>query len=243
MRRGRATRIMAATLCAVLASGTVACTSMWESMRQSERASAAREFERLLEDGKCAEALPVLERAQADRALGAFAAKSTAQKAICLERVGRTEEALAHRRLLVDFFADSAAAQRILPEERERLFALGAWPRVPPPPAVEVPGPRYSRSAERSQIEGAVVVGYRLDRDARVSDIRVLESPHPLLASWAIEAVAQAEAESGLLEPVSAAASFEFRRRWGSSAEQEAEEPGPWDFEWFPDWNAEEESP
>ena len=105
-----------------------------------------------------------------------------------------TELATAHRRLLTDFYTDEPLAY---PDPdgasifRVRKVAKGGY--ATPPAWLEIAPPRYPESARRSKIIGRVVVAFGLAGNDRPREIRVLEMPHPLLASMAIEAIGQAK--------------------------------------------------
>jgi outer membrane biosynthesis protein TonB len=93
---------------------------------------------------------------------------------------------------------------------------------VAAPRDLKLPKARYSRSAERSHLIGVVLVEFTLDRAGASRQIRVLENPHPLLSSWAIEAVAQAKLGSGssrLMDlPIRTAVNLRFSSHWAEKA-------------------------
>ena len=76
-------------------------------------------------------------------------------------------------------------------------LGLGEAPALGTLPNLELGEPRYSMSADRSQLSGRVLVRFWVGERGEIRDIRVLEMPHPLLASWAIEAVAKSKMEKG----------------------------------------------
>jgi tetratricopeptide (TPR) repeat protein len=206
-----------ALLCALVAlSG---CNGMWEALRRSEQRMAANRARTLEQKGDCEAALESLERAQGVAELGAFAAESTWLKARCLERMDRHQEALAHWRLLVDFFPESRYAQRVDASVRAEPGDPDANPiRGPAPRALSIAQPRYSHTARRSHLTGSVVLTYRIRSAGEVDEIRVIELAHVLLASWAIEAIARAEWHSKhareLELPLWATSSFRFEHIW-----------------------------
>ena len=79
---------------------------------------------------------------------------------------------------------------------------------------------------------GRVVVSFRLADAGRAREIRVLEMPHPLLGTWAIEAIARAEKKKRLKQdPVIVpkdlyVTTFSFEWRWADdpSGSSDAEE-------------------
>ena len=83
---------------------------------------------------------------------------------------------------------------------------------------LEIEVPRYSQNAQRSKIVGRVIVAFSLTKNGQPTRIRVLEMPHPLLATWAIEAISR----SGPSEKIGYAgavdarfgSSFNFEYRW-----------------------------
>ncbi|MEM7411824.1 MAG: hypothetical protein AAF430_16455 [Myxococcota bacterium] len=174
----------------VLLLATGGCTSMWESVRESQRRSSIRLARDLVERGSCTRALDTIGRAQSAADLGRFEAESVWLRARCLDRLGRHQQALAHWRLLVDGYPDSTYAGRI-PAERKAQLGERAPTRAPSsPPAFESPKPRYERGAEQAKLVGSVWLEFELDAAGGVSQIRVIETPHPLLASFAIESLA-----------------------------------------------------
>ena len=193
IRQGRVWRLVAAIVGTSL---LVGCSPFWNGVRERERRFAEENALERAARGDCRGALPSLERSQATTALGPYAASSTWTRAQCLSRLGALEESKAHYRLLRDFypaFRPERIAQELgedtvpLTREMVELTTLGALPEL------ALAEPRYSASADRSQLGGAVLVRFWVREDGGTQDIRVLEMPHPLLASWAIEAVAGAK--------------------------------------------------
>jgi len=225
--------VLAAAACAL---PLVACAGLTERLRESERNAAAANARKLVARRDCAAALPALERAQAARELGAFEAESSWLKLRCLEALGRTQEALAHQRLLSDFHPDFAP----IAAQGRAALASGEAPAAPlplaPAPALRalaIPRARFTPDAERSRVVGEVVVRFRVERGGRVEGIRVLETPHPLLASWAIEAIANASLQSDAAEeslPAEGALRFHFQHRWQAPDADETRDG----IEWLP---------
>jgi hypothetical protein len=180
----------------LLAGLCLGCAPFWASVREQERGHAAKNAEMRIARGDCRGAIPSLERAQATRELGLYAAASTLSKAQCLERMGEREQSRAHYRLLRDFYSDFRA-ERVAHEfgemDRSLELALGEAPALGGLQALKLEKPRYSPYADRSQLGGPVLVRFWVAENGSIRDIRVLDMPHPLLASWAIEAVAKSK--------------------------------------------------
>ncbi|HEB91059.1 MAG TPA: hypothetical protein ENI85_15905 [Deltaproteobacteria bacterium] len=173
--------------------GQAGClTTLWDRLREHERLLAVEAARGEAHRGQCEKALASLDRAQAKRQLGAYARESTVLRQRCYERLGQQELASAHRRLIADFFSPDADSTRHHPTGSvRRVVGVASEEFFPPPPAMEIASPRYSEYARRSGIVGRVVVSFRIGENGRTRDIRVLEMPHPLLATWAIEAVSR----------------------------------------------------
>lgn len=227
----RASRVaqLFALLCVVAA--LVGCGRMWAGIRERDRKSAEKTSQRLAERGQCGRAIASAENAQAAKELGDFAAKSTWLKARCLDALAMHEQSLAHWRLLADFYSDSPWAEELSPSLREAIAIRPASPIVAAPHDLKLPKARYSRSAERSHLIGVVLVEFTLDRTGASRQIRVLENPHPLLSSWAIEVVAQAElgpdSSQRMDLPFRTAVNLRFSSHWaelaaGKAADEEA---------------------
>jgi tetratricopeptide (TPR) repeat protein len=184
------------------------CTHPWDRLREWERQNAIDGARAEVERGDCAAALSTLERAQSANDLASFGAESVWRKALCLQRLSRSEEALAHWRLLFEQFPSFEVEPRVSAPALSHSGA--AHPRSP-----KLPKPRYSDSARRSGVHGDVVVEYRVDEQGVVRDIRVVPPAHPLLASFAIEGVARLQVGSELRDelPFFATGRFRFAQR------------------------------
>ena len=208
------------------------CRKMWQQVREGERTSALESARDQARRGKCDAALVSLDRAQASLNIGAYARESTVTRGRCYGELGHTELAAAHRRLLTDFYENEPMA---IPEPdgssvfRVANVTLDGFNR--PPSGLRIPAPRYNAYARRSGIIGRVVLSFDLASDGRPRMIRVVEMPHPLLASWAIEAVAQAsfrKNQKPLLAPGEHYLSlFDFEWHWAREKEKQKEgKPG-----------------
>lgn len=185
-------RIALIAIFPVVAGTQLSCGSMWQQVREGERVVAVASAGDYARNGKCAPALLSLDRAQATLKLGTYARESTTMRARCYEKLGLTELASAHLRLLADFYDQKPIAI----EGRDgppvlRIADAIQGTHVPPPSSLKIPQPRYESSAQRSGIVGRVVISFDLSSDGRPTMIRVLEMPHTLLATWAIEAIAE----------------------------------------------------
>ena len=194
-RRARVGRRIGLWLaCAAIAVTLTGCTSMWNRLRERERIFALETGRTQTGRGQCGPGLESIDRAQARLDLGLYARESTVARSRCYEKLGMDELAAAHRRLLTDFYTKEPMA---LPEADGssifRVETLLAERYERPPGWLEIPSPRYSPYAQRSKIVGRVVISFELASNKRAKKIRVLEMPHPLLATWAIEAIANAE--------------------------------------------------
>ena len=195
------------------------CSLMWKKLRERERIFALETARNQIERGRCVRGLDGLDRAQAKLDLGAYARESTAARARCYEKLELSQLASGHRRLIADFYTTEPMA---FPEAdgssvfRVQSLASGGYEATPN--ALTIPQPRYPPYARRSRIVGRVVVAFELGSSGKPEKIRVLEMPHPLLATWAIEAVARATMESGnniVLMPGSRyVTTFLFESRW-----------------------------
>jgi len=204
----------------------LSCHSMWQKVRERERIFALEAADNQIQRGQCRSALDSLERAQARLDLGAYARESTLARAHCYEKLEFSQLAKSHRTLFSDFYTTEPMA---FPDAdgssmfRVQSLHSGGYQR--PPSWLEIPLPRYSPYAQRSRIVGRVVIAFELQSSGEPYNIRVLEMPHPLLATWAIEAVTQAKTRSGasiVLKPGGHyVTTFAFESRWVTRADGE----------------------
>lgn len=173
--------------CLLQASG---CSTFWDRVRENEREFAVSSARTYARQGKCIEALDATDRASARIDIGPFAEEAIQIRIRCYERLGRINASRAHVRLLEDFYsgqnpsypdADGRSVFRVSGIRGEDYTA--------PPSSIEMQPPNFPAYARRSRILGRVIVAFELDRMDRPHKIRVLEMPHPLLATWTIEAV------------------------------------------------------
>ena len=231
---GRPTRpgllLRAIALVWILVLGSGGCRTMWQKVRESERHNAIRNARTQAQRGQCADALEALDRAQARLDLGGYSRESTLARLRCYEKMGLQELASGHRRLVEDFYtAEPFANPAADGSSVFRVEGIDPLDYGRPPSALKVPAPRYTPYASRSKIVGRVIIGFQLAGNGRPTRLRVLEMPHPLLASWSLEAVAQAGLKKGT-DPASLPrdrkfiATFYFQWRWAEDEEEEAKE-------------------
>jgi len=199
------------------------CGSFWKGVRERERQFSLRHAREQVGRGNCERGLASVERAQGSAELGDFAAESIWLKARCLTRVGRRPEALAHWRMLGDFYPDSPYAESLpgpLAAELE-AFPLAAAREeslsLRTPHDLVIPQAYYSKVAERYRLTGSVRILYAVGSDGRTSGLRVVDFAHPLLAGWALQAIAGAKLEDADDAPKksrSAATGFSFASKW-----------------------------
>jgi hypothetical protein len=214
---------VALALC--LATTALGCSGFWDGVRERQRQASIDLARDLAGRGECRRALPSLERAQTRRQLGAFAAESIYLKARCLALVGRLEESLAHWRMVSDQYEGSSWASRI-PNEVLPLLGSGEPYRAHvAPTAFEIPRPRYGNGARRASVAGPVWIDFRLDGEGRPHDLRVIGAAHPLLAGYALEAVASGKwrksAGTNTPLPRRASSAFRFESLWMDEADVE----------------------
>ncbi len=198
------------------------CGGMWDAVRENERGFALDNARNRAKRGECAEALESLDRAQAIMSIDRFAIEAIQIRIRCYEKLGLPELEAAHRRLLEDFYTDEPMA--FPAADGSSIFrASGDLPaKIERPPSwLEIERPRYTAYAQRSKIVGRVVVQFGLSEGGATNQIRVLEMTHPLLASWAIEAIAQAKPKRKDQVPViesdrNYATTFNFEWRWAN---------------------------
>ena len=209
-------------------SGAWACQSFWQGVRERERHFSIDHARDAAQRGNCGSAMVSLERAQSSGDLGSFEAESIWLKARCLERLGRHRESLGHLRMLGDFHADSPYADALPEPVTHELAALPladakkSAGKLSTPSNLKIPRARYSRAADRYQLTGSVRVLYSVERDGSLTDLRVIESAHPLLASWALESLAGAERKDDdkkLAASRRGASDFVFASKWEGSEE------------------------
>ena len=202
------------------------CASMWEGVRERERLFALDTARNQTQRGQCGPGLSSLDRAEARLDIGLYALEATTARVRCYDKLGLSEMASAHRRLLNDFYNEEPMA---LPEAdgssifRVKTISGGGYET--PPGWLVVPQPRYSPYAQRSKIVGRVVIAFDLASNGTTKRIRVLEMPHPLLATWAIEAISQAKPKSSetpkLMPGGRYVATFIFEWRWATQQDTE----------------------
>ena len=183
------------------------CGSFWVSVREGERTGAVKNANKYFKQGRCDRVLDQLDQAEAARDLGPYGAQATYQRAVCLENLGHAVSARANYWMVVDFYPESPMKPMALEKlgrtgDRNSLAAFRqGLSSVRVVPQIEIPSPRYSETAERSGLVGSAVVVFTMGADEKVSDIRVVQMDHPLLASWSIEAVDRATIAEGATPP------------------------------------------
>ena len=230
-------RFLRAALLLALAVGicfpVAGCRSLWNRVRENERAFAVDNARTNAKRGKCADAIEDLDRAEAVMAIDAFAIEALQMRIRCYEKLGKPEIRDAHRRLLEDFYREEPMAFPAADGSSVFRVQRDAPTRFEPPPAwLSIERPRYTPYAQRSKIVGRVVIAFSLESGGQTTAIRVLEMPHPLLATWAIEAVAQAKPKRGMKDAVPVIQServyvtnFSFEWRWADEPNAPGETP------------------
>jgi hypothetical protein len=225
---GRAvTRVVGLIVLGLAAFGVLACTGMGNRLRERERLFAVEMARTQTERGQCAEALTSLDRAQARLDLGLYARESIRARVKCYSKLGLDELARGHRRLLEDFY--SVESRTLSDDGGSPVFrARDIDPALlePVPSILRIEKPRISPSASRSRLVGRVVVAFALGIDGQPTDLRVLEMSHPLLATWAMEAVAGSKvaksADRSVLIPGRRyVTTFAFESHWEDQPEAE----------------------
>ncbi|GEM_PF-4447014 len=220
------TLLLSSLLASLLVFAT-GCQSMWDRHRENERLFALDSARTHTNRGQCSKAINELDRAQARIDLGAYSKESTLARARCYDKLGLTEMATAHRRMITDFYTDQPMAY---PEAdgtsvfRVRTVPKGGFDR--PPAWLKIASPRYPEFARRSKIIGRVVVSFELAGNDKTRAVRVLEMSHPLLATWAVEAVVQANPKKKkgspeLMPGGRFVTTFVFEYRWAKEVPQE----------------------
>lgn len=212
----------------------ISCRGMWNALRENERGFALENARNNAKRGKCAEALEDLDRAEAIMAIDRFAIEATQLRIRCHERLEQFVQQSAHRRLLDDYYKEEPMAFPAMDGSSVFRARENTPTRFEKPPSwLDIARPRYTPYAQRSKIVGRVVVQFSLGEGGKTKDIRILEMPHPLLANWAIEAVAHAKPKRGMSGKVPVIESerifvttFNFEWRW---ADEGLDEPDPYD--------------
>ena len=216
-------------LAALVTLPQIGCGGIWNHVRERERVFAQESARTQTARGQCAAGLASLDRAQARLDLGLYSREATIARIRCYEKLGLGELAAAHRRLISDFYTSEPMA---LPAAdgssifRVKSVPPGGFER--PPKWLQFMAPRYSPYAQRSKLVGRVVVSFEIAGNDRPRKIRVLEMPHPLLATWAIEAVTQGEpkkkeGDPALMPGGTYVATFVFEWRWAKEVDQDHE--------------------
>jgi hypothetical protein len=219
-------RIALITILTLVFVAPIGCTSMWQAVRKREYAYSVESARGYARAGKCEPALKSLDRAQASLNLGPFARESTAIRARCYEKLGLEELASAHRRLLTDFYVGepiSAPGPDELPVFR--VADVNLDDHSPAPSSLKITPPRYNSFAGRSGLVGRVVIAFDISEDGKPTNVRVLEMPHTLLATWAIEAIVESRIRKKARPWVAPAEHYltvlSFTWRWAKQTEAE----------------------
>ena len=193
--------------------------SWWQQVRERERIYALENARNRTMRGQCAEGLESLDRAEAKLDIGVFAREAVSTRIRCYGKLGLEELAAAHRRLLSDFYSTEPMALPLADGTSVfRVDRVSIAEYQAPPAWLRIESPRYSEYARRSNIIGRVVVAYDLAKDGTPKRIRILEMPHPLLATWAIEAIARSRPKERVVSIFAPNArfvsKFTFEWRW-----------------------------
>jgi len=223
----------ALALLALLLLAGSGCAPMWGKLRENQRLYAVDSARNHAKRGDCGATLAALDRAEARLDIGSFGREATAMRKRCYEQLERLSVSRAHQRLLDDFYTSKNPAYPNA--DGTSIFRVRQLPHADferPPSAIKIEPPRYSEYAKRSKIVGRVVIAFELSKQDRPRAIQVLEMPHPLLASWAIEAVARSgrdgKAKQAFLPPGGhylVTFAFEYRFAKGRRAGGELKEP------------------
>jgi hypothetical protein len=222
--RRSSVRLMIAV--SLIASLGVGCATLWDRVRENERLTAVESARTYSKRGSCVKAIDALNRATARLDIGIFGKEATTLRTTCYERLGEPQLQYAHLRLLEDFYPDGNPA---LPAaDGSSVFRVAEVPDVEfekMPDALLVSPPHYSEAARRSYMTGRVVISFELTSEDTAKSIRVLEMPHPLLASWAIEAIAKLRRDGRKKDALIApgghyVATFAFEYRWADEGQQ-----------------------
>jgi len=218
--RDRAKRAATIGVLALLLLSISGCSrTWWERVRERERVYALEAARARTARGQCVEGLEALDRAEARIDIGSYAREAITARSRCYEKLSQHELAAAHRRLLTDFYtSEPMAFPKADGSSVFRIADLSADRYESPPSWLKIQSPRYSEYARRSKIVGRVVIAFRLAENGRPKAIRVLEMPHPLLATWAIDAIRQSRPISKMRVVVMPAVeyiwTFKFPWRW-----------------------------
>ena len=215
-----------AILLAILIGSSLGCGGFWKLVRESERNTSVSNARSYAKRGDCEKAINSLNRATARLDIGTFGKEATTLRMRCYERQERWAAARAHQRLLDDFYTEeepaypSAGGSSVF-----RVKSIRNVKYENPPSAFEIQPPVYTESAKKSYIDGRVVISFELTADGKAKAIRVFEMPHPLLASWAIEAIEGGKRskkhEDTLLVPGGHyLTTFVFEYRWATDVQQ-----------------------
>jgi hypothetical protein len=215
-----------AILLSLAISTSVGCGGFWKRVRESERNNSVSNARTYSKRGNCEKALHSLNRAMARLDIGAFGKEATTLRMRCYERQERWAAARAHQRLLDDFYSEEDPAYPAA--DGSSVFRVKSIRNVKyenPPAALVLEPPFYSEPARRSYIDGRVVISFELTADGKAKAIRVFEMPHPLLASWAIEAIegvkrSKKHQDTLLLPGGHYLTTFVFEYRWANEAQQ-----------------------
>jgi hypothetical protein len=211
----------------VLTGTSGGCQTLWVKVRENEREYAVDSARAYSRRGACTELFESVDRASARLDIGRFAVEAIQMRIRCYEKLGRVDAARAHQRLLEDFYGDENEQPAYPRADGTSVFRVANVPDLPfenPPSALELGPPTYSIYARRSDIVGRVVVAFELSPNNRPRNIRVLEMPHPLLASWAIEAVEKITKKKKATGAVIAPGghyitTYSFEYRWAENVE------------------------
>jgi len=232
MRTSKSTPPFSAiALLAILAILASACAPMWRQLRESERRGAVERARSYAKRGDCAETLVALDHAESSLDIGRFAEEATQMRVICYERLGQNAIAHAHRRLFEEFYERPDPAYPTgLGDDVFRVKTVPDANILPVPSGYIIPPPNYSEFARRSHIVGRVVVSFEIASDDTPKAIRILEMPHPLLATWAIEAVAQGRRKNlgkgpPFIPEQRYITTFAFAYHWAKSGQSVEPEP------------------
>ena len=226
-RSGRLHKAIIFAVALPLLFSLVSCRTMWDQVRERERLFALKAGRSQAGRGQCTGALQSLDRSQSRIDLGAYSRESTVARARCYDKIGFVELATAHRRMVDDFYTEEPMAYPS--PDGGSVFRVKTVPSdgfSRPPSWLKIPSPRYTPYAQRSKIVGRVVVSFEIAGNDQPRRIRVLEMPHPLLATWAVEAIGSSKSVKKKDTPITMpggryVTTFVFQWRWAKEAETE----------------------